>query len=196
MAEWRANSWLIEQNRCWRELAGATVTRWVGLDSNTGTDEELIFLEPDAPFQQLGALRIERGAAVPLDFGIYQGLEAFGLSMNVSDGAPQYKPDWYRESDLSRLPIGKVERVEVRLDDRGEERDVMEALLVVAGEPVLIAAAEAYPRWGPPQYAWGDESFFVFSDPSAADSVEWSNGRQFTTRAITVDSGDVFTYSG
>lgn len=189
----RANPWLIEQNRLWRELAGSTITRWVGLDSNTGNDDELIFLDQGSPFQQLGALRVERGDEAPLDFGTYQNDDVFGLSLRVSDGQPQYKSEWDRDSDLSHLPVGPVELLEVRIDGRdGTYRDLIEVRLSIAGASALIVAAEVYPTRAEPKFEWADESYFVFRDPDLADSVAWAHERKYSTLVVSADRGDVF----
>jgi len=189
----RANPWLIEQNRLWRELAGSTITRWVGLDSDTAGDDEHVFLDRGAPFQQLGALRIERGEEAALDFGINQNDDVFGLSLAVSDNAPQYKPDWYRDSELTHLPTGKVDQLEARIDDRaGTWADLIEVRLSMGGKDALIVAAEVSPTWGEPNYVWADESFFVFSDPSLADSVTWAHEREFRSLVISPEGGQVF----
>ncbi|MBX3195467.1 MAG: hypothetical protein KF727_10300 [Microbacteriaceae bacterium] len=189
----RASPWLIEQNRLWRELAGSTITRWVGLDESAGTDDELIFIDRGAPFQQLGALRVEREHEAPLDFGGYQNDDVFGLSLKVSDGSPQFQSEWSRVADLSHLPIGKVDQLEVRIDDRaGTWADLIEVQLSVSGTAVLIVAAEIYPTDDVPDYYWADESFFVFADPTAADAVEWAHERRFTSRIISGERGEVF----
>lgn len=193
MARSRANPWVSEQNRLWSELAGSTIVGWSGLDESAGTDDELIFLDRGAPFQQLRALRLEREGAVALELSTYQDADAFGLALKPSSGAPHPVTKWSRVSDLSYLPTGPVERLEVRLDSRADSRPTpIEAHLTIGGTPVLIVAAEVYPTWNEPAYMWGDECFFVFADPTLADSVTWGCERVYSPRIIPDDGVDVF----
>ena len=180
-----SNEWVQAQNALWRELAGSTVTRWIGLDTNIGSDDELDFVDASSPYRVLGALRLERGASPALDFDIYQNEDRFGLSLEVSEGRPQPRSDWDRDSDLSDLPVGPIERLEAHLDDtEGNYRDLIEVQLTIGAREVLVVAAEVFPTWTEPKYGWGEEDFFVFTDPAAANEVAWSYPRQFVTRQV------------
>ena len=188
-----SNEWVQAQNALWRELASSTVTRWIGLDTNIGLDDELIFADASSPYRVLAELRLERGGSPALDFAIYQNGHRFGLSLRTSEGQPQQRFDWYRDSDLSDLPVGLIENLEVHLDDReGNYRDPIEVKLTIGAREVLVVAAEVFPTWTEPRYGWGEEDFFVFTDPAAANEVDWSYPRRFVTRQIGSgrDGGD------
>lgn len=183
-----ADAWLRAQDELWSGLAGSTVTRWVGMDENIAGDDESIFLDRGAPFRQLGALRLERGDGPALDFATAQNDDAFGLGLRIGGAGDFPQADGRRHSDLGDLPTGRVERLEVHLDDRdGWDRDVVEVQLTVAGRAILIVAAEVEPTWTEPRYRWGDESFFVFTDPAVADTVAWFDARRYTV--VVIDGG-------
>lgn len=188
--------WVQEQNALWRELAGATITGWEGFDYHIGgDDDELTFLGKDDPFRQLGLLRMLLGDGSAIDFDTFQN-EEFGLALSRGDGELGLDDGYARPSDLSDLPVGPVDLLEIHLDDHpSTDFDPIEVLLTIAGRSVLIVAAEVRPDWEGVNYCWSDESYFVFADPTLAEAIEWKGaGRRFVTREIGPgpNGGDVF----
>jgi hypothetical protein len=100
-----------------------------------------------------------------------------------------YESPSNREADLSALPLGKVERLVARLDSwERSDCDLIEVSLTIAGRTALIVAAEVMPGWTQLEYGWGEEDFFVFTDPAAADKVEWKSPRRYFAVEIDADS--------
>ena len=187
-----AIEWVRAQNSLWSELSGSHIARWVGTDFTVGDGDELVFLDRSSPFRQLEAVRLEREDGPSFDLGIYQNDDTFGLSIKHSDAGPLLPSHWARVADLSDLPVGRIDRLEVHLDNRdGAEGDLIEVQLAIDNRMVLIAAAEVEVTRELPVLAWGDESLFVFTNPATADELSWKTPRLCTVRDVR-DGVNVF----
>ena len=186
------NPWITEQREAWGALAGATISRWSGVDSDTSwSDEpdELVFLDPGGPFQQLIGLRAECADGLVLDLSAFYNSGDIGeLAIERSDGRAFPTRFGLRESDLTNLPVGKVESIEFHLAEYGHDwRALVEVLLTIGGRPLLVVAAEIMPDHRGPIYRWSDEDLFVFVDPAEADRVDWYGGARVYSVAGLAD---------
>jgi hypothetical protein len=76
----------------------------------------------------------------------------------------------YRMRTLPELPTGKVDGVSVVVD----EGVLAEVVLSIRGRRLLLMAGEVYESGhGRLQFVRLDESVLVFTDPLAAESVDW-----------------------
>ncbi len=194
------NEWVRNQNALWRELAGGTIIGWSGVDFSVGQDDdEPIFLGPSDVFRQLWSVRLQLVDGSSLAVATYQNDSEFGLKIDRADDPTSSElmaiNGLLRESDLSDLPVGPIERLEVRLDNRSwSDFDLIEVVITIGGRSVLIVAAEVYPVVDGTLYAWGDESLFVFADPAKVDQLTWMGSRLFISREILPgdNGGNVF----
>ena len=178
-------AWARAQDALWRDLLGSEITRWVGTDYSIGSDDEPEFLDDSSPFRQLSQLHAELSHGTVLRLWNYQNDEVFGVGLQWGDGTLPYTDAWSREADLRALPVGIVERLELHVDDSiRSEGDTIEVQLTIGGRELLVVAAEVVETRTGPTYAWGDESFFTFTDPAAAAEVEWISPRRYTVREI------------
>jgi hypothetical protein len=184
-----SNKWVRAQNEAWRSLIGLTISQWYGMDQRyEDSNGQPVFVTNGSPFRVLSQLRLQTTTRGTFDFGIYQNDQTFGLSLRPVDGGPMNESQWNREADLSALPVGKVESLEAHLDStERSESDLIEVSLTIAGRTVLIVAAEIMPGLTQLEYGWGEEDFFVFTDPVAADRIEWRSPRNYF--AVDVTSG-------
>jgi len=181
-----SNEWRRGQVASWRHLATAAIVRWVGIDENIGGDEEMVFLDASDQFRQLARLRVELESGASLEIRTYGNDDVWGLSLDPRDRAPFGLATWYRDSDLSDLPTGRIQHLELHFDAReGADGDLIEAELTVEGRRVLLVAAEVIPNWGGADICWAEECVFVFSDPDVADAINWRPSRHYTAVSIS-----------
>lgn len=186
--------WAVTQNALWANLVGATITRWSGYQTNVGPDDEVVFLGVDGPFGVYHSVAIEFSTGEVTEFTTYQHDDVAGLLLDRGRRDVALA-EGLRDADLAALPVGTIDRIEVRLDARlvpagtrgPEQGEVVEALLVVGGRPVLLVAAEVYPGWHEPSYAWGDEDIFIFTDPAVVDDVPWMTPRRADPLDVLAD---------
>jgi hypothetical protein len=185
-----SNEWVRAQNELWHSLIGLTISQWHGMDEGyEDNDGGIVFVADDSPFRVLGQLRLQTTSGGAFDFGTYQNVGRFGLSLRAADGESMYESQSNREADLSALPLGEVEKLVAHLDSwERSDCDLIEVSLTIAGRTVLIVAAEVMPGWTQLEYGWGEEDFFVFTDPADADKVEWKSPRRYFAVEIGADS--------
>lgn len=180
------NEWTRGQLASWRHLATASIARWTGIDENVGGGEELVFLDSSDQFRQLERLRVELESGAWLDVGTYANDEACGLSLHPSDREPFDLATWNRDSDLSDLPTGRIQHLELHFDAReGFDGDLIEAELTIDDRKVLFVAAEVMPTWTGADIGWAEECVFVFTDPAVADAINWKASRRYTAVSIS-----------
>lgn len=129
------------------------------------------FADPAVACLQMLVLSVRLDDGTPATIHTYQEDDVWGLRWGES--AERTPAEWagiYRVADLSTLPIGEIEDVSVVID----EGVVAEVVLFINGRPLLLMAGEVY-EVGRKQLRLVrlDESVLVFTDLSAAESVDW-----------------------
>lgn len=169
--------WVAERAREFDQLRGQKIAAWTGVEM--ALREETAaggpqFEDPAVPCLQLLILgaSLDDGTFVTID--TYQDDITWGLWRRRA--ASDYSADWagmtgiYRMRTLSELPTGEVDGVSTFLD----EGVLAEVVLHIQGQSLLLMAGELYEY---PQerlvFKRCDESVLVFTEPSAAESVDW-----------------------
>jgi hypothetical protein len=156
-------------------LRGRQVKAWSGVEmalregvaATTGPQ----FEDPKVPCLQLLALRATLGDGTFTTVSTYQDDHAWGLWLGQE---PSYnsahRSGIYRMRALPELPTGEVDGVSVVLDE-----DVLaEVVLSIQGRSLLMMAGEVYESAHDRlRLVRLDESVLVFTDPLAAESVDW-----------------------
>jgi hypothetical protein len=137
------------------------------------------FEDPAVPCLQLLTLGASLGDGTFVTVGTYQDDSAWGLWL--SRAASDYSAHWagtagtYRLRTLSELPTGEIDGVSTFLD----EEVLAEVVLHIQGRPLLLMAGELYESAQDRLvFTRFDESVLVFTDPSAAESVDWIPDRR------------------
>lgn len=190
----RGSRWAVEQNARWASLLGAAIRRWDGCQTNVGTDDDVVFQGIDSLFGVHSCVTIDLDTDDTIEFSTYTSGDASGLRL-LGDRRECAPVAWRRHADLAALPVGHIDRVEVRLDarevppgTRGPSQGVVvEALLEIEGRSVLLVAAQVYAGRGAPEYGWGDEDVFVFTDPAEVDAVPWITPRRVDPLDVRAD---------
>ncbi|GIE86007.1 hypothetical protein [Actinoplanes regularis] len=165
--------WLTDQIRKFDQLRGRRIESWTGVEMALREDVggSPRFEDATVPFLQLAPLtaRLDDGTFFTVDTD--QGDRSWGLLPNP--GAPGTSTDpggIFRLRSLPELPLGEVDAVSAFLDD-----DVLaEVLIRIQGRSLLLMAGEVYEQWdGGLSFVRHDESVLVFTDPSAAESIDW-----------------------
>ncbi|MFC4017076.1 hypothetical protein ACFOW4_03850 [Micromonospora sp. GCM10011542] len=141
------------------------------------------FEDRAVPCLQLLTLGASLGDGTFVTVGTYQDDSAWGLWLRGA--ASDYSADWagmagiYRMRTLSELPTGEVDGVSTFLD----EEVLAEVVLHIQGRPLLLMAGELY-EFAQERLVFTrcDESVLVFTDPSAAESVDWVPERRELTQ--------------
>jgi hypothetical protein len=150
------------------------IESWAGLEYaiwEEGPDGKPVFQHPDVPCLQFDYL-VVRFAGRPLQkVGTYQNDTDWGLCVDPWNGRVPTSEGIYRWSDSVELPVGRVEDIDIHVSEQG---DIAEVLLSVSGAPLLLMAAEMS-ETSPTtiRYISDDESVLVFTDPIAADRLDW-----------------------
>ena len=171
--------WVAQQRRAFGALVGRTVVGYSATEMafvEEGPDGVPVFGGADAPFRQLDWLRLHLSGGDSVVVQTYQADYSFGLCKAEREAAtgPRFRAEFesgsiFRAADLTSLPSGEVERVEVELDGEGE---VSVVSLAVAGSVLELVAGEVHERRsGPPAVHFGDESVLVFTDRDARRSL-------------------------
>jgi hypothetical protein len=141
------------------------------------------FEDPAVPCLQLLTLGASLGDGTFVTVGTYQDGSAWGLWLCRTAG--DYSADWagmagiYRMRTLSELPTGEVDGVSTYVD----EEALAEVVLHIRGRPLLLMAGELYESAQERLvFTRCDESVLVFTDPSAAESVDWVPERRELTQ--------------
>ncbi|MFB9238431.1 hypothetical protein ACFFWC_23355 [Plantactinospora siamensis] len=141
------------------------------------------FEDPAVPCLQLLTLGASLGDGTFVTVGTYQDDTAWGLGLHRPAG--DCSADWagmagiYRMRGLSELPTGEVDGVSTFLD----EGVLAEVVLHIQGRPLLLMAGELYDSAQDRlMFSRCDESVLVFTDPSAARSVNWIPERRELTQ--------------
>jgi hypothetical protein len=162
------------------------------LDENVGGDDAEVFLDPrTSPFRQLSRLRVHLATGMTFDFQHIMDDQTVGLCLEMDGRRPLEPSNGTRLSDLSDLPTGAIERLELHVDARWGERSIIEASFVIDGRPLLVVAAEVEPSWGgTSRLRWGDECLFVFVNPHEADLLPWDS-RAFSVLDVSPGFADL-----
>jgi hypothetical protein len=172
------DGWIAERVRGFGQLSGQKISAWTGVEM--ALREEVAaggpqFEDPAVPCLQLLTLGALLGDGTFVTVGTYQDDSAWGLWLRRA--ASDYSADnWagtggiYRMRTLSELPTGEVDSVSTFLD----EEVLAEVVLHIQGRPLLLMAGELYESAQERLvFTRCDESVLVFTDPSAAESVDW-----------------------
>ncbi|MFE3177725.1 hypothetical protein ACFXI3_39305 [Amycolatopsis sp. NPDC059235] len=169
--------WVVERAQDFDSLRGRRIESWAGVKMalrEDGPDGGPQFADPAVPCLQLWGMQAHLDDGRTLSVLTYQDDDLFGLW-------PQRRPDprlenrerWdgiYRWTALNELPTGLVEDVVVF----AEEGVLAEVDLRVGGRPLVLVAGELIEDWTRLVFNRLDESVLVFTDPAAAERVEWS----------------------
>ena len=172
----RFAEWIQEQVELWRSLEGAVIYRWSGEEMalwESGPEGSPVFERGDFPFLQSGPLQIDCADRPALRVINVQNDDHFGLWLRDDMGPLDPDGHWgiFRYRADFGLATGTVQAVDVFVSPEG---DVAEVRIVIDGAAVLLVAGEVS-ETSPvtAQVIWLDESVLVFSQPDAADTVEW-----------------------
>ena len=165
--------WVANRVREFASLRGHRIRSWTGVEmalrerAAAGGPQ---FEDSAVPCLQLLSLHASLDDAV-VAFGTYQDNDVFGLRIQpAANGEQNHWHGIFRSRPLAELPIGQVDRVSVFLD----EEAVAEVLLHVDARPLLLMAGELYESMqGKLQFHRFDESILAFTQPSAAETVDW-----------------------
>ncbi|ATY12221.1 hypothetical protein CU254_18410 [Amycolatopsis sp. AA4] len=175
------SEWTIERAQDFDSLRGRRIESWAGVEMAVrehGPDGGPQFTDPAVPCLQLWGMQAYLDDGRALMVGTYQDDDGFGLW-------PHRRPDprledrqrWdgiYRWSALGELPTGPVEDVVVF----AEEDVLAEVDLRVGGQPLHLVAGELEECGPRLSFVRLDESVLVFTDPAAAERVNWSTPRR------------------
>ncbi|WP_406632741.1 hypothetical protein [Amycolatopsis sp. WGS_07] len=179
------DEWMVERAQDFGSLRGRRIESWAGVEMalwEHGPDGGPQFTEPAVECLQLWGMQAYLDDGRALWIGTYQDDDLFGLW-------PQRRPDprlenpemWdgiYRWTALSELPTGPVEDVVVF----AEEGVLAEVELRVGGRPLVLVAGEFVECGRMLSLNRLDESVLVFTDPAAAERVEWSTPQRGRVR--------------
>ncbi|GIG93371.1 hypothetical protein Pen02_83070 [Plantactinospora endophytica] len=180
------DGWIAERVREFGQLRGQHITAWMGVEM--ALREEIAaggpqFEDPSVPCLQLLTLGASLSDGTFVTVGTYQDDSAWGLWLRRA--ASDYSADragmagTYRMRTLSELPTGEVDGVSTFLD----EEILAEVVLHVQGRPLLLMAGELYESAQQRLvFTRCDESVLVFTDLSAAESVDWVPERRELTQ--------------
>jgi hypothetical protein len=180
------DGWITERVREVGQLRGQQIKAWTGVE--TALREETAvggpqFEDRAVPCLQLLTLGAALGDGTFVNVGTYQDDSAWGLWLHRA--ASDHSADWagvagiYRMRTLSELPTGEVDGVSTFLD----EEVLAEVVLRIRGRPLLLMAGELYESAQERLvFTRCDESVLVFTDPSAAQSVDWVPERRELTQ--------------
>lgn len=139
-----------------------------------GPDGGPQFTDPAVPCLQLWGMQACLDDGRALRILTYQDDDLFGLwPHRRPDPRLENRAGWdgiYRWTALSELPTGPVADVAVF----AEEGVLAEVDLRVGGRPLVLVAGELIEDWTRVVFSRLDESVLVFTDPAAAERVEWS----------------------
>jgi hypothetical protein len=171
------DGWIAEIVREFGQLRGEQITAWTGVEM--ALREEIAtsgpqFEHPAVPCLQLLTIGASLGDGTFVTVGTYQDDSAWGLCLRRA--ASDYSADWagmagiYRLRTLSELPTGEVDGVSTYLD----EGVLAEVVLHIRGRALLLMAGELYESAQERLvFTRCDESVLVFTNPAAAESVDW-----------------------
>lgn len=167
---------VLRQRQAINALRGLEAAAWIGVemavrDDPTGTPQ---FADPDVKCLQFFTLDLRTPAGQTVRWSTYQNDDLWGLQLTADSFDPDLSrvSDGYRRREVRELPVGPIGAVELFAD--AESGDVLEVHLTVGQTPLLLMAAELYEEWdGSITYVRGDESVLVFTDPVAANAVQW-----------------------
>ena len=183
------DGWIAQRVREFGQLRGQQITAWTGVEM--ALQEEIAtggqqFEDPAVPCLQLLTLGALLGDGTFVTVGTYQDDSAWGLWLRRA--ASDYSADWagmagmagiYRMRTLSELPTGEVDDVSTYLD----EEVLAEVVLHIRGRPLLLMAGELYESAQERLvFTRCDESVRVFTNRSAAESVNWVPERRKLTQ--------------
>ena len=171
-----ASSLTEEQARGIERLLGRTVTSWVGIEMailETGTDGAPVFEDDRVPCLQLMRLTATLDTDETFAFVTAQNETEFGLwrvpdSQAFATDDPQ---SIYRQRVLVDLPTGDITKTSIRSSEAG---DIAEVELHFGDSALLLIAGEVWEERGDAlSFHRFDESVLAFTDPSAADRINW-----------------------
>ncbi len=176
------DGWIMERVREFGQLRGQQITAWTGVEMalrEEGAAGGPQFEDPAVPCLQLLALRAALGDGTFATVGTYQDDSAWGLWLRRAAGGDSV--DWagtaetYRVRTLSELPTGEVDGVSTFLAEEVLAEEVLaEVVLHIRGRPLLLMAGEVYESAQERMvFTRCDESVLVFTDPAAAEALDW-----------------------
>lgn len=180
------DGWIADRVWEFGQLRGQQITAWTGVEM--ALREKIAaggpqFEDPAVPCLQLLTLSASLRDRTFVTVGTYQDDTAWGLWLRPAAG--DNSADWagmagiYRMRTLSELPTGEVDGVSTFLD----EEVLAEVVLHIQGRPLLLMAGELYESAQDRLvFTRCDESVLVFTDPSAAESVDWIPERRQLTQ--------------
>lgn len=160
-------------------LAGRIVAGWVGIEMairDEDADGAPQFHDPLVPVLQLSLLQVDfvDGPSWTLapDFVVD---DVWGLHVRAEEPIESSRltraEGTYRARRLDELPVGEVHGVEVVVGEAGE---IAEVRVRIGGRDLLLMAGEIEETWTERlRYVRGDLSVLVFTDPAAADGIDW-----------------------
>ncbi|WP_041832153.1 hypothetical protein [Actinoplanes sp. N902-109] len=168
------SDWLRDQTAAFLAMRDQAVVSWHGVEMAVrGGDDEGIpeYDGPDVPCLQLLVLDAVNSEGQAVTITTYQNDMTFGMWVNP--GAIGDREDWgcgYRRRTLTELPAGPIREVEVYLDDCV----VAEVRFHIGDRELLLIAGELREDWSG-RFEWYrlDESVLVFTDPGAAEALQW-----------------------
>lgn len=163
-----------DQIAAWAALCGERIDDWWGVEMALYEDPGgQPHFEADAvPFLQFSVLDQYLDGGGRRRVGTYQSDDVWGLSFDPPTTHLPASEGIFRLRRAAQLPCGRVDRVEVALDDPAG--DIAEVRLELSGGEVLLVAGEVYEdRDRPLRIVRGDESVLVFTDPALVETVAW-----------------------
>jgi hypothetical protein len=171
------DGWTAARVREFAQLRGRQITSWIGVEMalrEEGADGGPQFADPAVPCLQLLTLRASFADGTLVTVGTYQDDCGWGLWLR--DAASDHSAGLadaagiFRMRVLSGLPTGEVGSVETFLD----VGVLAEVVLRVQGRPLLLIAGEMHEDiQARLVFTRCDESVLVFTDPLAAESLDW-----------------------
>lgn len=163
--------WVADQVTAFRNLAGYTVTGWVGTEMafrEVGPSGRPEFQDSSIPFLQVCPLYLEIGGGLR-QICTYQNDDNWGLCIADHQSGPpdesQEEGSIYRTRHLAELPIGRVGGVRSALSESG---DLIEVTLTLGRREVVLQAGEVYEGWdGGLSVIRPDESILVSVEPTS-----------------------------
>ena len=141
-----------------------------------GPDEAPTFSHPALPFIQVGTLELALAGGGLLHIKIFQDNDQFALWAEYVESGQRIgsreQSTLYRIRQVDGFPLGEIEAVEGRRDERG---DYQEIRITVGGKPVIVKAGEVYEDHdGTLKVLERDESVLIFLDPAAYDGFQFN----------------------